>query len=69
MVDEGIVPLAHFVDTAGPDALAVTTETDAHGSTHPCAYLRRAGVVEEHVLAPRSWTSAETSTGPSSRDW
>lgn len=52
VVDEGIVPLAHFVDAAGPDALAVTMETDNHGSTHPCAYLRRGGAVEEHVLAP-----------------
>lgn len=50
VVDEGTVPLAHFLDAAGPDALAVTIETDDHGSTRPCAYLRRAGAVEEHVL-------------------
>ena len=48
--DDGIVPLAHFVDAAGPDALAITVETDAEGDIHPCVYLRRRGSVSEHVL-------------------
>lgn len=51
-VDEGIWPLAHFVDSAGPDAVAVTVETDAAGDIHPAVYLREEGRVEEHILPP-----------------
>lgn len=50
IVDEGISPLAHFVDEAGPDAIAAAVETDESGDIHPCVYLRRAGKVEEHVF-------------------
>ena len=46
----GIVPLAHFVDATGPDAIAVAVETDATGDIHPAVYVRRAGQVEEHLL-------------------
>lgn len=49
-VDEGMRPLAHFVDASGPDAAAVTVETDAEGDIHPAVYVRRGGRVEEHVL-------------------
>jgi thioredoxin reductase len=50
IVDEGIVPLAHFVDEAGPDAVAVAVETDADGDIHPAVYVRRDGRVDEHTL-------------------
>jgi thioredoxin reductase len=50
VVDEGILPLAHFVDTAGPDSVAVAIETDDQGDIHPAAYLRRDGRVEERIL-------------------
>ncbi|MDQ3962826.1 MAG: NAD(P)-binding domain-containing protein [Actinomycetota bacterium] len=49
-VVQGIVPLAHFVDAGGPDAIAITVETDAEGDIHPAVYIRRAGQVEEHLL-------------------
>lgn len=49
--DEGILPLAHFVDAPGPDAVAVVLETDEAGDHHPAVYLRRDGRVSEHVLA------------------
>jgi thioredoxin reductase len=49
-VDEGIVPLAHFVDSGGPNAVAVTIETDAEGDIHPVLYERGRGGVTEHVL-------------------
>ncbi len=49
-VDTGIVPLAHFVDEAGPDAVAAAVETDDTGDVHPCVYVRRGGKVQEHVL-------------------
>jgi thioredoxin reductase len=50
VVDEGILPLAYFVDASGPDAVAVTVETDDTGDIHPAAYLRRKGSVEERIL-------------------
>jgi thioredoxin reductase len=50
IVDEGIQPLAHFVDSAGPDAVAVAVETDAENDTHPAVYVRREGRVDEHLL-------------------
>lgn len=50
VVDRGAVPLAHFVDAAGPDAVAVAIETDATGDIHPVLYLRRSGAVTEQML-------------------
>jgi thioredoxin reductase len=48
--DDGVVPLAHFVDSGGPDGLAIAVETDAEGDIHPVVYVRRRGDVEEHLL-------------------
>src|SRR5262249_17441186 len=50
--DEGIVPLARFVDDSGPDAVAASIETDADGRIVPVLYVRSGGRVDEHVLAP-----------------
>jgi len=41
--DEGIVPLADFVDTEGPAAVAIAVETDDTGDIHPAVYVREAG--------------------------
>ena len=49
-VDDGIAPLAAYVDAAGSDAVAVTVETDANGDHHPTVYIRRDGRVNEHAL-------------------
>jgi thioredoxin reductase len=49
-VDDGVVPLAHFVDDEGPDAVAVSVEMDADGRIFPAVYVRRAGNVEVHDL-------------------
>jgi hypothetical protein len=51
VVDGGIVPLQHFVDGSGPDAVAITTETDDTHDIHPALYARRDGSVAEHLLA------------------
>lgn len=59
--DEGIVPLASFVDAAGPEAVAIVLETDQAGDHHPAVYLRRAGRVTEHVLPSDSLHNFETS--------
>lgn len=56
----GIVPLAHFVDSGGPDAIAITIETDAEGDIHPAVYIRREGQVEEHLLPSDVLHSYET---------
>jgi thioredoxin reductase len=50
--NEGILPLAHFVDSAGPDAAAATVEMDAEGRIYPVVYVRRGGRLQEHVMAP-----------------
>ena len=54
--DEGIVPLAAFVDGQGDDgqadALALTLEADGTGAIYPVLYLRRDGNVEERPIDP-----------------
>ena len=50
--DEGIVPLAHFVDAPGPTAAAAAVEIGADGKIVPVLYLRHRGRVEEHLLDP-----------------
>jgi thioredoxin reductase len=50
IADEGIQPLAHFLDSGGPDAIAATIEANAEGAIYPVLYSRREGHVEEHVL-------------------
>ncbi len=51
--DEGIVPLADWVDRSGPDGVAVAVETDERGIIHPVAYRRSAGRVSgESPLPP-----------------
>jgi thioredoxin reductase len=47
-----IVPLAHFIDEAGPDAVAVAVEMDAAGSMYPAVYRRRNGAIRERLLPP-----------------
>lgn len=48
--DEGVWPLAHFVDAEGPDAVAAAIEANAQGANYPAIYVRRAGRVSEHLL-------------------
>jgi thioredoxin reductase len=50
--DEGFLPLEHFVDEAGPNAVAITVEMDACGTTYPAVYVRVNGELNEHVLPP-----------------
>jgi hypothetical protein len=47
-----IVPLAHFVDASGPDAVAVAVEMDAAGEIYPAVYARRDGEIAERLLPP-----------------
>jgi thioredoxin reductase len=47
--DEGIMPLTAFLDGAGPDAVAMTIESDGT-SIFPVVYVRQGGRNEEHAL-------------------
>ena len=50
--DEGIVPLAEFVDRDDGDACAVSVEYDAGGAIVPALYVRRDGRLAEHLMPP-----------------
>ncbi|MEO8272870.1 MAG: NAD(P)-binding domain-containing protein [Chloroflexota bacterium] len=47
--DEGILPLTNFLDSDGPDAVAMTIEADGT-SIYPVVYVRQGGRQEEHAL-------------------
>ena len=50
--DEGIVPLEHFLDAGGEDAVAAAIEMDEHAVIHPTVYVRRANRIAEYELPP-----------------
>ena len=50
IVDDGILPLQHFVDEGGQDAVAATVETGEHGEIRPAVYVRQGGRVTERLL-------------------
>jgi thioredoxin reductase len=52
LVDDGVQPLAHVLDTGGPDAIALTLEADGTGSIYPVIYSRIGGAVAERALEP-----------------
>jgi len=52
ITDEGIQPLAHFVDGSGHDAVAMTLEANGRDDPYPVAYVRSRGLVSEHLLPP-----------------
>jgi thioredoxin reductase len=60
--DEGIVPLEHFVDEAGPNAVAVAVEMNRDAEIHPAVYLRSSSRMLEAALPAhptRSFDSQE----------
>jgi thioredoxin reductase len=50
--DEGIVPLADFVDRDTGNACAAAVEYDADGTIVPVVYVRRGARLTEHTLPP-----------------
>jgi thioredoxin reductase len=60
--DEGILPLEHFVDSVGPDAVAVAIEMDAHATIYPAVYVRRDRALEEHALSRHPTHAFESQT-------
>jgi thioredoxin reductase len=47
-VDDGVLPLAHFLDATDDDAVAASVEVDERGSIVPMIYVRRRGELSEH---------------------
>jgi thioredoxin reductase len=61
VTDEGIVPLAHFVDDAtGVDAVAIALESNGRDNPYPAVYLRRGGTITEKLLPPDPLLQFET---------
>jgi thioredoxin reductase len=62
VVDDGIQPLATFVDgaTGDADALAVTLESDGSGDVYPVLYTRIGGSLTEHRLDAHPLLDYET---------
>jgi len=52
LVDDGVQPLSHVLDSGGPDALVITLEADGTGAIYPVLYARRGGAVTERTLEP-----------------
>lgn len=50
--DEGVWPLSHFLDAGGPDAVAITLESNGEGNPYPAIYVRKDQVISEHLLEP-----------------
>lgn len=50
ILDDGVVPLAHFVDSDGPPSVAVAVETSDSGDIHPALYRRDSKGVSEHLM-------------------
>jgi thioredoxin reductase len=60
VLDDGIQPLASFVDGSGPDALAITLESDGSGDVYPVLYTRVEGRLTERRLDPHPLLDYET---------
>ena len=58
--DEGIMPLAHFLDAGPPNAIAATLEADGTSLIYPAIYLRNEGQTSEHLMTPHPLLDYET---------
>jgi thioredoxin reductase len=50
--DEGVMPLAHYLDAVEDDGAAASVEVDENGTILPTLYLRHRGEIREHQLDP-----------------
>ncbi|HVR89231.1 MAG TPA: NAD(P)-binding domain-containing protein [Candidatus Limnocylindria bacterium] len=60
IIDDGILPLQHFVDSAGPDGLAIAVEANPKGEIYPAVYVRNDNALTEHLLPPNPLLDFET---------
>lgn len=58
--DEGILPLAHFLDAGPPNAIAATLEADGTSAIYPAIYIRRDGKAAEHLMTPHPLLDYQT---------
>jgi thioredoxin reductase len=59
--DDGVQPLAHLLDTDGPDALIASLEADGTGAIFPVLYSRMGGRVVERAIDPDPLLRYDTS--------
>lgn len=52
IVDDGVLPLTHFLEAGGDDAIAATLEADGSGAIYPVLYTRIRGEIRERSLQP-----------------
>ena len=50
--DDGVQPLAHVLDTSGPDLVSFTLDSDGSGAIFPILFARHGGTTTEHVVDP-----------------
>jgi hypothetical protein len=60
IIDDGILPLQLFVDSDGPDGVAVAVEANPAGELYPAIYVRKANAVTEHLLPSNPLLDFET---------
>ena len=60
IIDDGILPLQLFVDSAGPDGVAATVEANPAGELYPAIYVRRNNAITEHLLPANPLLDFET---------
>jgi hypothetical protein len=60
IIDDGILPLQLFVDSAGPDGVAAAVEANSAGDLYPAIYVRKDNVVTEHLLPSNPLLDFET---------
>ena len=60
IIDDGILPLQLFVDSDGPDGVAVAVEANAAGDIYPAVYVRKNNAITEHLLPTNPLLDFET---------
>ena len=60
IIDDGILPLQLFVDSDGPDGVAVAVEANPTGDLYPAIYVRKNNVITEHLLPSNPLLDFET---------
>src|SRR4029077_20102585 len=60
IIDDGILPLQLFVDSAGTDGVAVAVEANPAGDIYPAIYVRKDNAVTEHLLPSNPLLDFET---------
>ena len=60
IIDDGILPLQLFVDSQGPDGVAVAVEANPAGELYPAVYVRKDNAITEHLLPTNPLLDFET---------